>query len=291
MTAPRPDPTRIVPPDDLSLSEVVLSTPDGARAELRRHGAHVTSWTPAGGEEQLFVSRTSEFRPGVAIRGGVPLIFPQFAGMGPLPKHGFARSLPWELVSAGGGEAVLALQESASTLAVWPHAFRAEYHVQVAGQRLTMTLRVRNTGAQAFTFTAALHTYLRVEDVRAAAVEGLKNIQYADSARGEQESREENDRVTFPGEVDRVYFQTPHLIRLFKGSEKSPDFSSLTVRAEGFTDTVVWNPGPEKGAALADLEPDGYLRFVCIESAAIRPPVHLEPGAGWQATQILIAKD
>jgi glucose-6-phosphate 1-epimerase len=85
--------------------------------------------------------------------------------------------------------------------------------------------------------------------------------------------------------VDRIYFQTPHPVRLIQNEKR------LTVRAEGFTDTVIWNPGPEKGAALTDLHPNGYLEYVCIESAAIRPEVQLPPGASWQGTQILIAKE
>jgi glucose-6-phosphate 1-epimerase len=283
MTGSRPDPARTIPPEDLSLSKITLSAPDGASAELRRHGAHVTSWIPAGGKDQLFLSQASNFRPGTAIRGGVPVIFPQFAGMGLLPKHGFARTLPWELVSHQGGSALLTLNDNDATHAVWPHAFRAEYRVQVSGQSLTMSLRVINPGREAFSFTAALHTYLRVGDVRATEVEGLAGLQYADSARGEQEARETNARVAFPGEVDRIYYQTPHPVRLIRNDTR------LTVQSEGFTDTVIWNPGPEKGAALPDLHRDGYLEFVCIESAAIRPAVQLAPSASWQGTQTLLA--
>ena len=81
------------------LPKVILSNSDGARAEIYLHGAHVTSWLPAGGEEQLYLSAASEFRDGAAIRGGVPVVFPQFSSGGPLPKHGFARNLAWELIS------------------------------------------------------------------------------------------------------------------------------------------------------------------------------------------------
>jgi glucose-6-phosphate 1-epimerase len=204
------------PPESLSLPKVHLSSPDGARAELTLHGAHVLSWVPVAGGEQLFLSRKSEYRPGVAIRGGVPVIFPQFAGRGPLPKHGFARTLPWELLSVEGGLAVLTLQDNPATRAIWPYAFRLEYRVELGRQNLAMRLGVVNTGTQAFSFTAALHTYLRVEDVRLAAVEGLKGLRYADSAHAEQESVEQNERVSFPGEVDRIYFGTQRPVHLIQ---------------------------------------------------------------------------
>ena len=271
-------------PASPSLPKVLLSAPDGARAEVTRHGAHVISWVPAQGGEQLFLSRRSEFRPGAAIRGGVPVIFPQFAGRGALPKHGFARTQPWELLSNEGGVAELALQDSPATRAIWPVAFRLEYRVAVGGQALAMTLRVVNTGTQAFSFTAALHTYLRVADVRLAAVEGLQGLRYIDSAHAEQESLEQNEQITFPGEVDRIYLGTQQPVRLIQKD------SRLSVQAEGFADTVVWNPGPVKGAALADLHPAGFLEFVCIESAAIGQAVQLEPDESWQGTQTLTAR-
>lgn len=83
--------------------------------------------------------------------------------------------------------------------------------------------------------------------------------------------------------MDRIYFGTQQPVHLIQNGR------SLTVQAQGFTDTVLWNPGAEKGAALADLHSAGYLEFVCIKSACIGQPVVLEPGATWQGTQQLIA--
>src|SRR5690348_6301397 len=79
-------------------SKIVLHSADGARADVFPYGAHVTSWMPAGGGGRLFLSERSAFGAGSAIRGGVPVIFPQFASTGPLPKHGFARTMEWRVV-------------------------------------------------------------------------------------------------------------------------------------------------------------------------------------------------
>jgi glucose-6-phosphate 1-epimerase len=83
--------------------------------------------------------------------------------------------------------------------------------------------------------------------------------------------------------VDRIYFSTQQPVQLIQNDRR------LTVQAQGFSDTVIWNPGAEKGAALVDLPPLGYLEFVCIESACIGQPVLLEPGTTWQGTQVLTA--
>ena len=108
---------------------LTLMTRDGARAEIYADGAHVTSWIPAGGSERLFLSEVSEFTPGRAIRGGVPLVFPQFSGEGALPKHGFARNQMWELddVAVGADQAVarFSLEYNEATRATSPSRFHA----------------------------------------------------------------------------------------------------------------------------------------------------------------------
>ena len=190
------------------LEYVRLSAADGAVAAIHLHGAHVTSWMPAGGEERLYLSERSAWRAGTAIRGGVPVIFPQFAGRGPLPKHGFARSVAWKYAGmsedAHGATARFTLETSPTTLTLWPHAFAATLSVSIGGPALTMTLSVENRDAEPFAFTAALHTYVAVADITTTAVSGLTGLRYADSAAGGTPAIDHEAAVRFSGEVDRI---------------------------------------------------------------------------------------
>lgn len=47
-----------------------------AKGEMYLHGAHVTSWTPAGNDELIFVSTKSRWEEGQAIRGEFQFAFP-----------------------------------------------------------------------------------------------------------------------------------------------------------------------------------------------------------------------
>lgn len=272
------------------LPRVALVAADGARAELYLHGAHVTSWTPAGdGEDRLFLSSRSQYGPGMAIRGGVPVSFPQFASEGPLPKHGFARITTWELIRAGredtgAASALLRLTDSDATRALWPHPFLVELSVTVAGRTLEVGLAVNNTGRGSFTYTGALHTYLQLADVRAAAVRGLHNASYRDSVLGQDGFVEAASELRIVGEIDRVYHTAPDDLEVREPAR------TMAVRATGFPDTVVWNPGERGGAALKDLEPGGYARMLCVEAAVVRSPVTLNPGQSWSGTQTLTAR-
>jgi glucose-6-phosphate 1-epimerase len=284
---PRAEPTVHDGPGGLPF--VTLVADDGARAVVCLQGAHVTSWVPAGEEgDRLFLSGRAEFRAGTAIRGGVPVSFPQFAAQGPLPKHGFARVTPWELVSAGrsGAEATATfrLTDSAETRAIWPHRFAAELTVRVGGPALSIEFTVANIDQAPFSFTAALHTYLRVDDVRRAAVTGLQGTRYRDKAAGETEPEDRERELRVDGEVDRVYLNAPRAVEVWEDGRR------LKVQSTGFADVVVWNPGPEAAAKLTDMEPEGHLRMLCVEAAAAGSPIYLAPGGRWTGSQTLIAR-
>lgn len=267
-------------PDAAELPKLRLSDASGGTAEVYLHGAHLTSWVPAGGSEALFLSRAATFAPGTAIRGGVPVIFPQFASLGPLPRHGFARTQPWERVDDGDrpGAVRLRLRDSEATRALWPHAFLAELAVEVGGDGLSIALAVQNTGDTAFEFTAALHTYLRVDDVRRATVEGLHGVRYRTGERGRVDDEPE---VAVTGELDRVYLDTPQELRV-RDPRNGREF---LLHATGFADAVVWNPWAAAAAALPDMEDDEYLEMICVEAAQVGVPVRLEAGAGWTGSQ------
>src|SRR5437868_277774 len=83
------------------LAAVRLKAPDGAEATVTLYGAHLVSWKDATGQERLFLSARSALDGSKAIRGGVPVIFPQFAARGAGMRHGFARVLAWRLRETG----------------------------------------------------------------------------------------------------------------------------------------------------------------------------------------------
>lgn len=266
-----------------------LRAPDGAVAEVHPHGAHVTSWRPASdGAERLFLSARSEFRAGTAIRGGVPVIFPQFAAEGPLPRHGFARISEWTVVrqKLQGDDAVAELQLAASpaTRAIWNAEFLATLTVRVGGDRLAITLGVENRGTQPFTFTAALHTYLRLRELGDAAVVGLSGVSYRVSGQPGVLHRDDEPALRVSGEVDRVYVNAPRELEL-----REPD-RVLDLESDGFPDVVVWNPGAGKAAALPDMEAGEARHMLCVEAAAVQRPVNVQPGAHWGGTQTLRAR-
>jgi glucose-6-phosphate 1-epimerase len=268
---------------------VTLHAADGAVAEVHRHGAHVTSWCPAGEtDDRLYLSARSDFGATAAIRGGVPVVFPQFALEGPLPRHGFARTSLWSLgciarEADGTAEAEFVLRDSAETRQVWDAAFKAVLAVTVVARQLTITLRVENVGENAFSFTAALHTYLRVRDIGDAEIHGLRGTLYRVS--GDRALvADAADRLLLPDYVDRVYVGAPSPLELRERDR------SLLLEAEGFPDAVIWNPGRERAAALEDLEPGDERRFVCIEAAAVQTPVTLGAGRRWAGTQTLTAR-
>jgi len=265
---------------------LTLRAADGATATIHRHGAHVTSWCPASGDERLYLSTRSGFEGTAAIRGGIPIIFPQFATEGPLPRHGFARTSTWMLggVSRGAdGEAELelVLRDSPATHAIWDATFRAIVSVAIFGQQMAVGLEVENFGETPFSLTAALHTYFRVRDVADAEIVGLRGAHYRSDDRSLVE--DDAERLRVGGFLDRVYVGAPSHLELHENGRR------MLIDAEGFPDAVVWNPGRERAAALADLDPEGERRFVCIEAAAVQEPVTLGPRRRWTGTQTLTA--
>ncbi|MCX2860454.1 D-hexose-6-phosphate mutarotase [Paucibacter sp. PLA-PC-4] len=269
-----------------------LLAPDGARATLLLHGAHIVSWIPAGGDEQLYLSPKSDFATGQAIRGGVPVCFPQFAARGTLQKHGFARSKPWQLVLAEQGDddalAVLRLADDDASRMFWPHAFEAELSVRVAGRSLEIELACENRGDTSFSFTGALHSYLRVQDLNESSVQGLSGLHYWDSIDHVEKSQRVD--LLLPGspgaqDLDRIYHQVKQDLTLVE--QRGADKRELLIRQQGFEDAVVWNPGAEKCAALADMPAEGWRQMLCIEAAAIEHPITLAPGESWAGMQSL----
>jgi glucose-6-phosphate 1-epimerase len=268
------------------LPRLILSHPCGAKAEVYLHGAHVTSWRTPRGLDLFFISKESFFQDAKPIRGGIPVIFPQF-GAGPLPQHGLARIRSWVPVETGLGRGnstsvTLKLSDNAETRALWPHAFELTYQVILGDTHnmdnaLTLALTAANTGDSPFPFKAALHTYFALQDVRRAAVLGLTGVTYVDSLRNNVREPERREEIVFERETDRIYCAGPDRVAIRDGARNA----FIAIEKEGMPDYVVWNPWIDKAARMPDFGDEEWPSMLCVETGIIDAPRELKPGEKW----------
>lgn len=264
---------------------LTLQGSNGSRVTVSTHGGQVLSWSDRE-KERLFTSPRAVFNPGQAIRGGIPIIFPQFGERGPGPRHGFARLFEWQPVASSPGRLELMLSYSDASLQLWPHRFRAQVEIDLLGRGLSTSLSITNCGGAAFEFTAAMHTYLRVSDLENVAVLGLQERPYLDARMGCRAEIQDEESVRFADEVDRIYPDSGDIdLVLRDGSEQ------IGISSEGFPDTVIWNPGAELAASIGDLGASNHAHFVCVEAASVERPVLLAGGATWRGSQTLSSTD
>jgi glucose-6-phosphate 1-epimerase len=259
-----------------------LALPQGDRLRVALHGAHVLSWV-SGGQERLYLSPQSTMNGQAAIRGGVPVCFPQFNQRGPLPKHGFARNVAWQAdVSELGAEQArltLRLSDNAQTRAWWPRAFDLALHIDLSPGALQLTLDVHNTDDQPLAFSGALHTYLAVPDVTQATLHGLGGQPEWDSLTNTP--AQAADTIRFAAEFDRVYEAAPDPLTLNQTLHIS--------QSPSWAHTVVWNPAQDLCKRLADMPDEGWRHMLCVEAAQVFTPITLPAGGrwtGWQRLQV-----
>ena len=269
--------------DFAGLPATELQLPCGDRVVVAHHGAHVLSWV-AGGRERLYLSPQSVMDGHAAIRGGIPVCFPQFNQRGDLPKHGFARHLSWTAkpvrLAADKAHLALRLTDSAATRQWWDQAFEALLLVELTPGALQVQLVVRNTDSKPLSFTGALHTYFAVSDVAQARLLGLGGRAEWDAVTDHHASGA--PELHFVGEFDRVYAASDAGYTLQDGPHRLAIEQDLD-----WAQTVVWNPGAAKCATLKDMPPEAWQHMLCVEAAQVFEPVQVPAGDFWQGAQRL----
>jgi glucose-6-phosphate 1-epimerase len=253
--------------------------------EIYLFGATVTSWR-CDGNEKIFVSPLALFNGVKAVRGGIPVVFPQFGQpLSTMPQHGFARTLNWSVASHkytdDSALISLRLDSNEHTLSVWPHPFSLNYVVTITSKDLSCSLEITNTGDAPFKCQALLHTYFRVPDSRLLSIYGFNNLNYRDKTRGGETFLDSDKTIHISQEVDRVYVSGGASARIpditisehVHGSEMQVSKRAMLcseLQCQDIpSDTVLWNPWIEKSIALADLSDDGYISFVCVEPGVV----------------------
>jgi glucose-6-phosphate 1-epimerase len=257
--------------------------------EIYLHGAHITSWKPAGAREVIWVSEKSTWESGKPIRGGVPICFPWF---GPkkddpsAPAHGFARLREWRLDAVTAEQdaiaVALSLNSDNSTKQWWPFDFTARMRVAF-GSQLIMSLEVENTGNTPFSFEEALHTYFAVADVRQIELTALDGLNYLDKTDGFAEKSQQG-AVRISAETDRVYLNALKPVEIHDPLLRR----RIRVTKQNSNQTVVWNPWAAKAKSMPDFGDDEWTGMVCVEACnALSSSVQLAPGERHTMTAVI----
>ncbi len=252
-----------------------------ALANIALQGAHIATFQPRGEEPVIWLSPQAKFAPGKSIRGGVPICWPWF-GPHPtdskLPGHGFARTVPWDLLETkaledGATFLRFGLIESDTTRTQWPHPSIVQLEVTV-GKALRVELVTANTGAAPLELGEALHTYFQVSDLDNMNIRGLENCEYMDKVNGSARFTQQ-DGIVITGEVDRVYVNTEaDCVIEDKGLKRA-----IRIAKQGSQSTIVWNPWTEKADKMGDFGENGHRGMVCVESGnALENVVTIAPG-------------
>lgn len=285
----------------------IVSTDETFSCTVYLFGCTVTSWKHQG-TEMLFVSPTTPFNGVKAIRGGIPLVFPQFGQPNSImPQHGFARSLNWtfesELIDSNSATVVFSLTDTDETFSVWPHRFKLEFTVSLSISGLKTKMAIKNVDDQVFQCQALLHTYIAVPLIQNLAVKGFYGQQYVDKMRPSSSvlQSEQRELITIAEEVDRIYVPTavplPSIELIHINSDLNGrcvynlkiDHSAYVIKNRDATmeedcqlniptDVVLWNAWIDKSKVIADLEDDAYLRYVCVEPGLVAKLQSVEVG-------------
>jgi len=250
-----------------------------ATAKVALQGAHLFHYQQTGQNPLLWLSKTSHFKTGKAIRGGTPVCWPWF-GKHPddasLPQHGFARTSLFKHIKShepdgNSSEITLQLQSSAQTLALWPYEFELLVHI-VVGPTLNIALSTTNRSNSPFALSSALHSYFLVSDIGDASIQGLDNTEYWDALTDETHVQSGDIHIT--AEVDRVYQNVTNFLQLNDLTR------TIQIKTSGSSSAIVWNPWIDKTRSMSDMENDGYKTMLCIETANAREDTRtLAPGS------------
>ena len=140
-------------------------------------GGIVTQWQWQG-KEIFYLDKERFLDPALTVRGGIPILFPLCGGLPDgtytwdqkdyqLPQHGFARHLPWTVVSSSTDNAAaltISLASNPETLATYPFDFQIDFTYQLQGRTLAIASTITNKSNTTMPFSLGFHPYFAASD-------------------------------------------------------------------------------------------------------------------------------
>ena len=264
----------------MSSTKTITHSASGASVSIHEFGATVTSFKTGAGRECIFMSRDAKLDGTKAIRGGIPLVYPQFGQPDKsMPQHGFLRNNVWQVDEASaydradsaGINYTLTLKDVKNSRGgKWDENTDLDcvcvYSIKIEASKMTNTLAIKNLSSKAFDFQTLMHTYYLVEgnaalDASQCYVKGLEGYAFHDKITGEQ-YKQGADPITIDKLTDSVY--TPPagkdvvdvIIGVGAGKTMKMSATGLVDGGKVPVTCVVWNPFKDNAAAMGDFGDD-----------------------------------
>ncbi|KAL3940269.1 MAG: hypothetical protein SGBAC_005163 [Bacillariaceae sp.] len=294
----------------MSQIRTIIHSSSGASVQFHEFGATVISFKTSSDRECLFLSRDAKLDGSKAVRGGIPLVFPQFGQPDKsMPQHGFLRNNFWKVddsstydnESGAGISLTLHLGDVKNSRGgKWDENTKydvlATFSINVEATKLTTELSITNTAGEKFDFQTLQHTYFRVEhgaayDPTQCYVKGLEGYAVSDKISNEEYTLGA-DPIVLEGNVDRVYSPQSGKdvvsVSIGVGSGKVMKLTASGTCEDSIVPVscVVWNPYKEKAEAMSDFGSDQYVEMICVEPGLLGT-TSLEAGKSANLTQVI----
>jgi len=136
-------------------------TSGSSAATISRRGAEILSWQ-VGGRDLIWNGDPAFW----AFRA--PILFPVVGASSdaqvrvdgrsyPMPQHGFARTLDFDVVEQAEDEVRLRLEDSSDTRPHYPFAFRLDVAIRLAPEAVHLRFSVHNTGDRPMPYALGYH--------------------------------------------------------------------------------------------------------------------------------------
>ncbi|MFC4158155.1 D-hexose-6-phosphate mutarotase [Chitinimonas lacunae] len=244
------------------------------RGLVSRQGAQLLDWQATDQPPLIWLSPATRFEAGRPLRGGIPLCWPWFGPRPGLPAHGLVRQRNWRLEAAShdpeGCTLRWRLDSDPEQRALWPHDFELVLTMRLGlSIKLSLAMRVPNDIDEPVSF--AFHSYLALPDVRTATVDGLSgSIRHDKLSNGAPTAQ---CGIFQPGkQCDSVFTDASGRYVL----QRAP-WPALRIEAENCPSAIVWTPGEQGAAAMADMA--DWSGMLCVETgAALADGLRLQAG-------------
>ncbi len=140
-------------------------------------GGIITRWSIEG-QEIFYLDEERFTNPELSVRGGNPILFPICGNLPDnvyvydgqpynLKQHGFARTLPWEVIeqsTESGCRITLSLKSNDETLEMYPFEFEVKFIYELVGKTLKIHQEYINQSDKVMPLSFGFHPYFLVKD-------------------------------------------------------------------------------------------------------------------------------